>query len=203
MMIKCMNPFGLYEKSALYKNIDLETGNYESKYDFDDNIFAEGSVVFNNKLYVLTYKENAVFVFNPESLELENTYEYNRSGWGLTTDDEYIIASDGSSTLFFMDEGLNDIRTITVTINGKELDNINELEYIDGYIWANVWTSNKILIIDKENGEVIKIIDFTDLYDSKTNNADDVLNGIAYNEKTKKIYITGKRWNTLFEFELK
>lgn len=196
-----MNLLGLYGKSALYKNIDLKTGNFENTYNFENNIFAEGSVIFNEKLYVLTYKEQKILVFNPETLQLENSYHYNRDGWGLTTNNKYLIASDGSSSIFFMDENLNDIQKITVTLNGQEINNINELEYINGYLWANVWLSNKILIINIDNGEVIKTIDFAGLYNS-TNN-DNVLNGIAYNQDTNKIYITGKRWPTLFEFEIK
>jgi len=198
-----MNLFGQYSQSKLYKNIDLKTGVFESKYDFDNDIFAEGSVVFNDKLYVLTWKENKVFVFNPETIELERSYYYNRDGWGLTTDNKYLIASDGSSKLYFLDENLKDIKTITVTFDGKEIRNINELEYINGYIWANVWLSNNILVIDKDSGEVVKVIDFSNLYSSNNTTNDDVLNGIAYNEITNRLYITGKRWNTLFEFELK
>ena len=119
-----------------------------------------------------------------------------------TTDNEYLIASDGTSTIYFMDGELNDVRTITVTIDGREIENINELEYINGYIWANVWLSNNILVIDKDTGEVVRIIDFTGLYSAGSGNVDDVLNGIAYNEESRKIYITGKRWDTLFEFVL-
>ena len=129
-----MSLFGLYGKSALYKNIDLKTGNSEIQYNFENNIFAEGSIVFNQKLYVLTYKENKIFVFNPESLNLENTYYYKNEGWGLTTDNEYLIASDGSSKLYFMDKDLNITKEIIVTNNGKAINNINELEYINGYI---------------------------------------------------------------------
>lgn len=200
--MKCMSQVGLYAKSALYKNIDLVTGNPENSYRFENDIFAEGSVVFNEKLYVLTYRENSILVFNPETLELENSYYYEHRGWGLTTDGEYLIASDGSSKLYFMDEKLNIVKEVTVTNNDKEINKINELEYIDGYIWANIWQTNNIIIIDKQTGNVVKTIDFTDLY-NKSNDIDDVLNGIAYNEETNKIYITGKRWDTLFEFELK
>lgn len=197
-----MNLLGLYGKSVLYKNIDLKNCNSERQYNFENNIFAEGSVVFNEKLYALTYKENKIFVFDPESLNLENTYYYKNEGWGLTTDNEYLIASDGSSKLYFMDKELNIVKEIVVTDNGKEINNINELEYINGYVWANIWQTNNIVVIDKQTGNVVKTIDFTGLY----NNSDttrNVLNGIAYNEENKSLYITGKCWDTLFEFELK
>ena len=116
---------GLYGNSKLFKNIDITTGNYEKEFTFTDDIFAEGSVVFNNKLYVLTYKENKVLVFDPETPELQKTLPYNREGWGLTTDGKSLIASDGSSKIYFMDEILNDIKHITVTNNGKEISRIN------------------------------------------------------------------------------
>lgn len=197
-----MSQFGLYGKSALFKNIDLKTGSDENQYNFENSIFAEGSVVFNENLYVLTYKENKIFVFNPETLNLENIYYYEHEGWGLTTDNEHLIASDGSSKLYFMDEKLNIVKEIVVTDNGKEINKINELEYINGYIWANIWQTNNIIIIDKQTGNIVKTIDFTNLYNN-SNDVDDVLNGIAYNEANKKVYITGKRWDTLFEFEFK
>lgn len=199
---KMYESVGKYSQSKLLKNIDLTSGGCEWKYDFDDSVFAEGSVAFNNYIYVLSWKENKAFVFNPQTLELESTYVYPRQGWGLTTDGEYLIASDGSSTLYFMNEELKDIKSIKITRDGKEISNINELEYIDGYVWANVWLSNEIIIINPENGEVEKTLDFTGLYTPDGNDVNDCLNGIAYNEETGRIYITGKHWDTLFEFEL-
>ena len=194
---------GRYGESKLYKNIDITTGNAEKEYIFPDDIFAEGSVVFEDSLYVLTYKENTVQVFDPETLELEASYSYPRQGWGLTTDDEYLIASDGSSNLYFMDKDLRDVRTVKVTKNGEEVVNINELEYINGDIWANVWLENEVIIIDKTTGKVKTVIDFEGLYSPTSDHPDDVLNGIAYNKDTNSIYITGKRWNKLFEFKVK
>lgn len=194
---------GGYSESAIYKNIFIDTGEHEKEYRFADDIFAEGSVVFNKKLYVLTWQENLVMTFSPDTLEAQDSFNYPREGWGLTTDGEHLIASDGTSHIYFMDSDLNDTKEITVTKNGKEINNINELEYIDGYIWANVWLSNEIIIIDKNSGEVVKTIDFSGLYTDESGDADNVLNGIAYNHETKKLYITGKRWDTLYEFEIK
>ena len=194
---------GRYGESRLMKNIDLKTGNCEWRYSFDENIFAEGSTVFNGRIYALSWKENKAFVFEPETLALEKTLEYPRQGWGLTTDGKFLIASDGTAELYFMNESLETVKTVRVTRSGKEIANINELEYIGGYIWANVWLSNEIIIINPENGKVEKTLDFTGLYDNKSSDADDCLNGIAYNEENGRVYITGKRWNTLFEFKLK
>lgn len=194
---------GGYSQSAVYKNIFINTGEHEKEHRFADDIFAEGSVIFNEKLYVLTWQENLVMTFSPDTLKAQDSFYYPREGWGLTTDGEHLIASDGTSRIYFMDSELNDIRYITVKKSGDEIKNINELEYIDGYIWANVWLSNEILIIDKNSGEVVKTIDFSGLYTDETGDADNVLNGIAYNPETKKLYITGKRWDTLYEFEIK
>ena len=193
---------GLYGESKLYKNIDINTGKAELEYTLPDSIFAEGSVVFKDKLYVLTYKENKVQVFNPGTLELQTEYDYPRQGWGLTTDGEYLIASDGTSNIYYMDEGLNLVDTITVTIDGETITRVNELEYIDGEIWANVWQTENILVIEPQSGEVKWIIDFSDLYKPESDDPDDVLNGIAYNPENGRLYITGKRWGRIFEFEL-
>lgn len=200
---KIYESVGRYGESGLMKNIDFKTGNCEWRYSFDENIFAEGSTALNGKIYVLSWKENKAFVFDPETLVLEKTVEYPRQGWGLTTDDENLIASDGTAELFFMNESLETVKTVTVTRSGEKIANINELEYIGGYIWANVWLSNEIIIINPENGKVEKTLDFTGLYDNKSNDANDCLNGVAYNEENGRVYITGKRWNTLFEFEIK
>ena len=193
---------GEYGQSALYKNINLLNGKFQKKYNlFSNDVFAEGSVVFDGKLYVLTFLEKKVFVLNPETLNLLKEVSYTRQGWGLTTDGEYLISSDGTSNIYFMDKQLNDIKKITVKNDNKEVFNLNELEYIDGNIWANIWMTNKIVIIDKQNGNVIQTLNFDGLYNSKKKNIDDVMNGIAYNSKTKKVYITGKRWSKLYEFE--
>ena len=200
---KMYESVGRYGESGLMKNIDFKTGGCEWRYSFDGDIFAEGAAALNGKVYVLSWKENKAFIFNPETLALEKTVEYPRQGWGLTTDGEFLIASDGTAELYFLDESLETVKTVTVTRQGKEIANINELEYIGGYIWANVWLSNEIVVINPENGKVEKTLDFTGLYDNKSNDSNDCLNGIAYNEENGRIYITGKRWNTLFEFEIK
>ncbi len=193
---------GLYGKSRLYKNINLISGEAAETYVFDNNIFAEGSTILNNKIYVLTYKENKIYKFDIESLTLEKEYEYSKEGWGLTTDGKYLIASDGSSKIYYLDENLDVIRELNVTLNNKPIYNINELEYIDGKIWANIWYENYIVRINPVDGKVLDKIDFGKLK-SKINSNADVLNGIAYNKESGKLYVTGKNWDKLFEFELK
>ena len=194
---------GRYGESKLYKGIDIKSGQSEMSYAFDNQTFAEGSAVLDGTLYVLTYKQNKAYTFHPETLEMQSTIKYPREGWGLTTDGEQLIASDGTPTLYFMDGSLNVLSTVTVTRNGTPLKNINELEYINGEIWANIWQSDEIVIIDPKTGEVTQAIDFKDLYTPENPTADTVLNGIAYNESNGKIYITGKYWGKMFELEIK
>ena len=194
---------GRYKQSKIYKSINVENGIAANEYVFSDDIFAEGSVVFKDKLYVLTYREQQVQVFDPVTLGHITTYSYPRLGWGLTTDGNHLIAGDGTSTLYFLDENLNTVKQLTVTDGNTSFANINELEYINGEIWANQWLTNRILIIDPENGKVKRIIDFTGMFTPKSTDNDAVLNGIAYNASTDKLYITGKLWETLFEFSIK
>lgn len=194
---------GRYGESRLYGNIDIESGIAENEYIFPEDIFAEGSVVFRDKLYVLTYKENQVHIFDPETLELQAIYPYYKQGWGLTTNGEYLIASDGSSNLYFMDEELNIIKTVEVTRDGESVQRINELEYINGEIWANVWMTDEIIVINKDSGNVKKTIDFSGLYQKEITDRNYVLNGIAYDDENNKLYLTGKKWDTLYEFEIK
>ena len=110
---------GLYGESCIYKNIDIKTGEAKKIYKFENSIFAEGSTILNDKLYVLTYKENKAFMFNKDTLKLEREYNFEREGWGLTTDGKYLIASDGTSNLYFMDNSFNIMHKINVKLNRK------------------------------------------------------------------------------------
>ena len=184
---------GLYGKSKLMKNVSLEDAECDKTYSFDESIFAEGSTIFKDKLYVLTWKENKIFVFNKDTLEIEKELPYNKDGWGLTTDGNYLIASDGTNHLYYLDEDANIIKTIT--IDGVYY--LNELEYINGEVWANIYMSDRIAVIDPAKESINKIIDFDGLY-QKPDDVNSVLNGIAYNNE--KLYITGKNWNTIFAF---
>ena len=196
---------GLRGQSRLFKNVDISTGAPEAEASLSDELFGEGAVFFEGSIYMLTYRENTVLLFDPGSLALKASLPYPREGWGLTTDGECLIASDGTATLFFMDGQLNTLNTIEVTHNGQSVENLNELEYIDGEIWANVWLEDHIVIIDPGSGEVKEALSFAELVPerSELKNSDSVLNGIALDPQTGKIYITGKNWPALFEFEMK
>lgn len=194
---------GLYGQSRLLKHVSLDTGLPEDDAQLSDDLFGEGCVYFHDYIYVLTYKEHVALLFHPETLALEKTYAYPREGWGLTTDGEYLIAGDGTSKLYYLDDQMNTVRTLHVTYNGRKLENLNELEFIDGYIWANVWEKDYIAIIHPESGEVERLLSFADLVPSADalKSSESVLNGIAYNPDTDTVYITGKNWPILYELE--
>ncbi len=193
---------GLYGKSKFYSNIDLETGLPEKNITIDSKLFAEGATILNKKIYILTYKENKVLVYDLDTNQLMTTYDYPNEGWGLTTDGKHLILSDGSNKIYYLDENMNTIKTLNITLNEKPIDNINELEYINGYIWANIWKSNYIIIIDSSTGKVIRKIDFTNLINKYLKDYPNVdsLNGIAYNDN--KLYFTGKYYPYLFECKI-
>lgn len=194
---------GQYGESTM-RIVDPVTGKALKRLDFDRKYFVEGSVILDGKLYILTWTNKLVFVYDAATLAYEKTLAYPREGWGLTTDGKQLIASDGSSRLYFMDTSLKVQRTVTVRLNDRPIRYLNELEYIDGKIWANVYTSDLILVIDPSDGRVEATVDCTGLLSKpyQTRKAD-VLNGIAYNPADKKIYLTGKYWKRLFEITLK
>ena len=193
---------GVNGKSTL-RIVDLKTGEALKRLNFDKKYFLEGSVVFKDNLYILTWESNVAFIYGADSLDYKSTWSYPREGWGITTDGKQLIASDGSATLFFMDENFALQKRVVVKYNDRPVRWLNELEYINGKIWANVYTTNEIVIINPKDGRVVGIIDCRgllpkNLYTSET----DVLNGIAYNPETGKIYLTGKNWPKLYEIKL-
>ena len=193
---------GLHGKSTLRK-VDLETGKPLVRLDFGQKYFVEGSVVLNDNLYILTWESKVAFVYDADSLKYKSTWSYPREGWGITTDGKQLIASEGSSILYFMDEKFSLQRRVYVKHEDRPVMWLNELEYINGRIWANVYTSDEIVIINPKDGRVEGVIDCRGLLPKELHDANtDVLNGIAYNPDTKKIYLTGKNWPKLYEIKL-
>ena len=193
---------GQYGESTLRK-VDLTTGESGEKLNFNKKYFAEGSAELDGKIYVLTWESKMAFVYDAATLTYEKAYSYPREGWGLTTDGQQLIASDGSSRLYFLDKDLQLQRSVMVRLDGRPVHYLNELEYIDGKIWANMYMSDLIFIINPETGDIEAAIDCADLLKKDLRNDNtDVLNGIAYNPETKKIYLTGKNWPRLFEVKL-
>lgn len=193
---------GLHGKST-FRKVDLETGKALERLDFDKKYFVEGSVMWKDNLYILTWETKTAFIYDAKTLEYKSTWKYPREGWGITTDGKHLIASDGSANLYFMDENFAQQKKILVTIEGRPVRFLNELEYIDGKIWANVYTSDEIVIINPKDGRIEGVINCKGLLPKNLRTDDtDVLNGIAYNPEDGKIYLTGKNWPKLYEVKI-
>ena len=197
----------LYESTGQYgestfRTVDLASGEALSRMDFSRKYFIEGSIIFGEDLYILTWENQVAFRYDAATHKYKSTVAYPREGWGLTTDGKQLIASDGSSFLYFMDADLNVLRRQRVTMDGKSVRYLNELEYIDGKVWANVYTSDTIVIIDPSDGTVVATVDCKGLLPSKERTREtDVLNGIAI-DKEGRIYLTGKYWPKMYQVEL-
>lgn len=193
---------GLHGKST-FRKVDLETGDAVEKMKFDRKYFIEGSVMFKDNLYILTWESRTAFIYDARTLKYKSSWKYPREGWGITTDGKQLIASDGTANLYFMDENFALDRRLVVKYEDTPVRFLNELEYIDGRIWANVYTSDEIVIINPKDGRVEGIIDCKGLLPNNLKKpSTDVLNGIAYDEKTGKIYLTGKNWPKLYEIRI-
>lgn len=193
---------GLNGKSS-FRKVELKTGKVLRKLDFNKKYFGEGSVILGDRMYMLTWTNRVAFVYDAATLEYIKTYSYPKEGWGLTTDGKSLVASDGSSRIYFLSPDFKLERSISVKLDGKPVRYLNELEWIDGKIWANVYTTDLILIIDPVSGAVEGRIDCSGLLPEKLRTPDtDVLNGIARDPADGRIYITGKNWPKLYEIEL-
>ena len=198
----------LYESTGLngkstFRAVDLQTGKALKRFDFDKKYFVEGSVMFDGNLYIMTWENRVIFIYDAETLEYKSTRRYARQGWGITTDGNQLIASDGTANLFFMDGNLKLDRKLQVKMWDRPVRWLNELEYIDGRVWANVYTSDEIVMINPRTGKVEGVIDCSGLLPRKLRtDTTDVLNGIAFNPQDGKIYLTGKNWPRLYEVRL-
>lgn len=185
--------------------VDLETGNIDVKIALDKKYFGEGILFFKDKLYQLTYKSQLGFIYNPQDFKQIGTFNYsNKEGWGMTTDGHSIIMSDGTSYISYWDpDSLKETKKLNITYNGASALYANELEYINGFIYANIWTTNYIAKIDPSDGKIVGLIDLTELYKkAKAENPySEATNGIAYNPSEDKILVTGKFWPYIFEIE--
>ena len=189
--------------SSTFRKVDLATGEALEKLDFNRKYFVEGSVVLGNNLYILTWESKVAFIYDAATLEYKSTYTYPREGWGLTTDGRQLIASDGSARLYFLDGEYRLQRSVEVTLDGRPVRYLNELEFIDGRVWANVYTTDLIVIINPSTGVVEAMVDCTGLLPAKLRDRrTDVLNGIAFDPVSRKTYLTGKYWKRLYEIEL-
>ena len=197
----------LYESTGLngkstFRKVDLQSGQALTKLPFNKKYFVEGSVILGDKLYILTWTNKVVFIYDADTLEYRSTYSYPREGLGLTTDGRSLISSDGSSRIYFLTPELKFERSINVTLNGRAVRYLNELEWIDGRILANVYTTDTIVIINPDTGIVEATVDCEGLLPERLRTYDtDVLNGIAVDSEGR-IFLTGKNWPELYEVKL-
>jgi len=199
----------LYEGTGLngYSNlriVKLETGETLQIYELPPQFFGEGVTIYGNKIIQLTWKSHISFVYDKYSFKLLQEFNYPDEGWGITHDGKHLIMSDGTSTLHFLDpETFKEIGQIEVSANDIPVTRINELEYIQGEIYANIWQTERIARINPLTGQVVGWIDLKGILSPEDHSETvDVLNGIAYDAKNSRLFVTGKFWPKLFEIEL-
>ncbi|HXH69849.1 MAG TPA: glutaminyl-peptide cyclotransferase [Pyrinomonadaceae bacterium] len=206
---------GQYGDSTIRK-VEIESGKVLQKRDLSENYFAEGITILNGKIYQITWRENIGFVYDLNDFKLLKEFRYQGEGWGLTNDGKNLILSDGTHVIRFLDpETFQTVRTISVFREvEKPLLDLNELEYVKGEIWANIWRAddpqilgkpNYIARIDPNSGKILGWIDLGNISpdDVRRNPSSNTLNGIAYDEATDRIFVTGKNWKKLFEIKVK
>ncbi len=185
------------------RRVDLETGHVLQQTNLSSEFFGEGLAVVGDSLVQLTWQSKVGFVFDKETFDVEGNFTYQTEGWGLTYDGTHLIMSDGSATLYFLDPATHQkTGEVTVTDGGTQVANLNELEYVNGDVYANVWMQQKIAIINPQTGQVKGWIDLTGIYQTPSGNPDAVLNGIAYDKAGDRLFVTGKDWSNLYQIKI-
>lgn len=194
---------GRYGRSNLYRG-SMTEGSHLNAVDLNERYFGEGVTVMGDKVYQLTYKSNLGFIYNKSDLSQVGEFSYTAQGWGLTHDDKHIIMSNGSAALLFLDPAtMQPVRQVIVSDEQGPIGFLNELEYVDGQIYANIWQTDLIARIDPATGKITGWLDLTGLNpDPDLYQYPFVLNGIAYNPKTRRLLVTGKCWPHIYEIEM-
>jgi len=190
--------------STWLRRVEKETGKVLQEKALLDAYFGEGITELNGKIYQLTWKNQVGFVYDAKTLSWQKNFSYQGEGWGLTTDGECLIMSNGTEKLRFLDaKTFRVLREVTVTDAGRAVPDLNELEWVEGEIFANVWMTDQIVRIDPQNGKVLGRIDLRDLCQrQQTTNPDHVLNGIAYDAAKQELFVTGKCWPRIYQIRL-
>jgi len=197
----------LYESTgrtgfSTLRQVQLDSGKVLRKIDVPAPVFAEGLALFGGRLYQLTWQDQVGFVYELDTFRRVGTFNYEGEGWGLTTDGHALILSDGSSQLRFLDPtGYQVLRTVSVKDGSEFVNDLNELEWVKGEVWANVWHTNRIARIDPQSGQVKGWVDLTGVMAPQPN-PEAVPNGIAYDAEHDRLFVTGKLWPTLFEIRV-
>ena len=195
---------GLYSESRLLA-YDFPAMNLKKELALPDELFGEGITVLDDRIYQLTWRSGLLLEYDARSFERVNTHRITTQGWGITHNGSQLIYSDGSHQLYFLDPSDMSLqRTLAVSLGSRPLPRLNELEWINGEIWANVWQSNQVVRINPENGQVVGIVDLRGLLDPAERQQDtDVLNGIAWDANNNALWVTGKRWPWLYQLRLR
>ena len=186
------------------RKVNPKNGEIIKKIEVPAEYFAEGLTLYKNKLFQLTWISNICFIYDFQTFKKVGSFDYTGEGWGITNDENNLIMSDGTNMLRFIDPLTYKVtKSIPVVDdNGSPIFNLNELEFVNGEIWANIWQTNRIVRIDAKSGIVNEFIDFSELWNYlKVSTGTDVLNGIAYDKDSKTFYITGKNWDKMFEIK--
>ncbi len=201
---------GFYESTGQFgqsslRHVEFPSGKVLRRINLDPQLFGEGLALVDNRLIQLTWQSHRGFVYDRETFKLLREFKYDTEGWGLTYDGKSLILSDGSDVLTYLSPETFEVsRRLPVKFNGQPLRDINELEFIDGQVWANVWHSDKIVRIDPASGQVKSYLDLTGILpEAEKDNSEAVLNGIAYDSQRKRIFVSGKLWPRIFEIRLK
>jgi len=193
---------GIYGQSSL-RCVELETGEIIQFQALQSRYFGEGITILGDKIIQLTWQSRIGFVYDKHSFDLLREFNYSTEGWGITYDGSKLIMSDGTATLYFLDpESFQNIGQIEVRDNGSLVTKLNELEYVRGEIYANIWYEEKIAAIDPQTGQVKRWIDLSGIKDPTDQDSQKVSNGIAYDVKTDRLFVTGKMWSKVFEIKL-
>jgi glutamine cyclotransferase len=195
---------GQFGRSSL-RRVEYPTGKVLQRVDLDSQYFGEGLAMVDNRLFQLTWRSRRGFVYDRDSLKPIREFTYNTEGWGLTYDGKSLILSDGTDVLtFFNPDSFKPTRKLSVKFNGAALRDLNELEYVDGEIWANVWHTDRIVRIDPASGRVKSYLNLAGILPADERpDPEAVLNGIAYDAQSKRIFVSGKLWPRIFEIRLK
>lgn len=201
---------GFYESTGLYgqskvRRLEFPSGKVIKELKLAPELFGEGLALVDGRLIQLTWKSRRGFVYDRDSFSVVQEFRYDTEGWGLTYDGNNLILSDGSSDLFYLDpQTFKPVRRLAVTMNGRALTELNELEFIEGEIWANVWQTDLVVRIEPASGRVTSFLNLKGiLAPSDRTGSDAVLNGIAYDAEKKRIFVTGKLWPRIFEIKVK
>jgi glutaminyl-peptide cyclotransferase len=195
---------GLNGHSTLRK-VDLESGLVRQEVDLPSEYFGEGTTVLGGKIFQLTWKSHRGFIYDVKTMKQLGEFPFTGEGWGLTTDGHSLIMTDGTNRIRFIDPSTFQVsRTIDVFAHGRPIENLNELEYVNGELYANVWQTEFVLQIDPANGRVLASIDFVGILSpADYARGTDVMNGIAYDANDDRLFVTGKSWPKLFEVKVK